>query len=267
MDILKRNLFRLLRSGALNKFEVIEPMSVFKWNKLIQISIAQNLTSILIKGIKNNQYEGKIDIPKSVIDSLTEIESTASEPLYAPQLSNRLLNNRLLNIQKSELHAIDTSIHTLELLNIIVSNVHETLNNGLYMRRILDLGRYLRTQGDKVDFVKLDTWLNRLHISRMAQLQGSILIKVFNFEKDEIPFVVKIEPSATKLVNHTTDYTTINSTQDWNFKQSKTGFVTSNSPALRRNIRRAIKYFNYAPIETMSNIFGNFAHSLTQIEE
>ena len=34
MDIVKRNFFRLLRSGAYDSDEQIEPMSAFKWQKL-----------------------------------------------------------------------------------------------------------------------------------------------------------------------------------------------------------------------------------------
>lgn len=32
MDIITRNFFRLLRSGALNEYEQLEPMSNFKWD-------------------------------------------------------------------------------------------------------------------------------------------------------------------------------------------------------------------------------------------
>ncbi len=55
------------------------------------------------------------------------------------------------------------------------------------------MGNYLRTKGDKVDFVKLEKWLRKLRIQRMAQLQGSVLIPFFEFEQDEIPFVRRVE--------------------------------------------------------------------------
>ena len=53
------------------------------------------------------------------------------------------------------------------------------------------MGEYLRTRGNKVDFVKLENWLNTLKLSAMAELQGNVLISVFGFEEDEIPFVTK----------------------------------------------------------------------------
>ena len=38
-------------------------------------------------------------------------------------------------------------------------------------------------------------------------------------------------------------------------------------PLLRRNLRRSLRYITYAPIETVSNYFNNFAKSLQEIEE
>ena len=65
------------------------------------------------------------------------------------------------------------------------------LNRGINLDAIIRLGQFLRNKGDKVDFLKLEKWLSALHLQRMAQLQGSILIAVFGFEKDEIDFVKK----------------------------------------------------------------------------
>ena len=73
------------------------------------------------------------------------------------------------------------------------------LNRGINLDAIIRLGQFLRNKGDKVDFLKLEKWLSALHLQRMAQLQGSILIAVFGFEKDEIDFVKKEEPVAYKL--------------------------------------------------------------------
>lgn len=141
------------------------------------------------------------------------------------------------------------------------------LNNGISLDGILELGRYLRKKGNRVDFVKLDNWLKELHLQHITQLQGSILISVFKFEQSEIPFAQKLEPAAAKLALRSINHTAIDTAKDWNFRQSKSGFVKNNSAALRKNLRRSIKYINYAPIETMSNFINNFARSLSEIEE
>ena len=56
MDIIKRNFLRTLRSGAFNDIEPFEPMSVFKWNKLLTMIVSQNVVPVAIKGMKNCQY-------------------------------------------------------------------------------------------------------------------------------------------------------------------------------------------------------------------
>lgn len=57
MDIIKRNFLRAIRSGAFNDTEPFEAMSIFKWNKLLNIIISQNVISVAIKGMKNCNYE------------------------------------------------------------------------------------------------------------------------------------------------------------------------------------------------------------------
>lgn len=266
MDIIQRNFFRLLRSGVLNEYESLEPMSTFKWKRLFQIVKIQGVENLAIKGVKNHTYDENANIPKSLIDTLTE-DDEFGEIIELPQMCNSILNKRLKKIQSEERHHIDASMTTLDLLNIIVKNTENILNSGISLKYISELGSFLRTKGDKVDFVKLENWLSSLHIQRMAQLEGSILISVFGFEKDEIPFVKNIEKSAYKLTIQTLSRTEKETAKEWNFRQSSIGFVHNNPATLRRNLRRGIRYIDYAPIETMSNFFHNFAKSLSEIEE
>ena len=76
-------------------------------------------------------------------------------PAGKVKMNNGFLNRRLSKIQEDERHAIDTSIETIYLLRIIVANVNGMLANGINLRGIIQLEDYLRTRGDKVDFVKL----------------------------------------------------------------------------------------------------------------
>lgn len=263
MDIITRNFFRLLRSGSLNEYEPLEPMSAFKWDRLDRMVHAQHVESYAQKGVRNHQYDEMMNIPKRLInDNLEDSVSSAQ-----PQLSNRLLNRRLRKIVEAERHAIDTNIGSIEVLHIIIANISGMLNKGMMLSGIIRLGSYLRNKGDKVDFVKLEDWLSKLHIRRMAQLQGSMLIAVFNFEQDEIPFVQRIEPSAYQLVLRSVLHSASDTAEEWHFRQSRSGFVQNNSTLLRRNLRRSLRYINYAPIETISNYFNNFARSLQEIEE
>lgn len=265
MDIIKRNFIRLLRSGALNEYESIEPMSAFKWRRLLQMSEVQEVNAMTLKGIRNHQYDKELNIPKECMDELMSQPTNALQP--TARLSNLLFNRRLRKIREHEPNASESSMDTLALLDIIVGNTSNMLNKGICLRGIMEMGRYLRLNGNHVDFVKLDNWLQRIHIRRMAQLQGSMLIAVFGFEQDEVPFVERIEPKAGKIALRSIKHTAMDTAEEWHFRQTRSGFLRNNSTLLRRNLRRSIRYIPYAPIETTSNFVHNFARSLSEIEE
>ncbi len=231
MDFLQKNLFSQLRSENFGTKEELEPMTTFKKKKIAQMM--KNLNAI---------------------------------PSGEVAMHNSFLNRRLIKIQQDEPHAIDTSMETIYLLRLIVSNINAMYSGGISLRGIIQLGQYLRTRGDKVDFVKLDNWLNKLHIQRMAQLEGSVLITFFDFEKDEIPFVRTVERGAYKLTLRSLYYN-IKDMEDIKFQQSQVGFVHTTGGTMRKNLQRSMRYFGYAPIETTSNFVNNFLRSLSEIEE
>lgn len=263
MNIITRNFFRLLRSGALNEYEPMEPMSAFKWRRLDQMVHAQHVERAALKGIKNHQFDEMMNIPEDLANQTPDNSAHHEEP----RLSNHYLNFRLSRIENAERHAIDTNVDALNVLKIIVGNVSSMLNHGTMLSGIIELGSYLRNKGDKVDFVKLDTWLGKLQLRRMAQLQGSMLMSVFNFEQDELPFVRHVEAAANKLVLRSVTHSASDTAEEWHFRQLSSGFVQNNSALLRRNLRRSLRYITYAPLETVSNFFNNFARSLQEIEE
>ena len=231
MDFLQRNLFTKLRSENFGTQEELEAMTTFKKKKIAQMM--KNL---------NNVPSGEV------------------------LMHNSFLNRRLTKIQKEEPHVIDTSMETVYLLRLIVSNANAMLSGGISIRGIIQLGQYLRTRGDKVDFVKLDNWLTKLHLQRMAQLEGSVLITFFNFEQDEIPFVKLVERGAYKLTLRSLYYN-IKDMEDIKFQQSQAGFVHTTGGSMRKNLRRSMRFFGYAPIESASNFFNGFFRSLSEIEE
>ena len=58
------------------------------------------------------------------------------------------------------------------------------------------MGLYLRQQGHRVDFVKFETWVKQLRIYGMVSLLSSLLIQLFSFDPDELPFRFKTYPQA-----------------------------------------------------------------------
>ena len=278
MDIIQRNFFKLIRSGAFNDKSTIEAMSSFKWRRLYEIVMFQNVLDYFVRGVNNNANDKNLNLPAKLIDEIQAKLDLQDEKQSSRQeddkiigddaeLSNKWLNKRYHKIIYNEMHSIDTSTETLRMLQLIVFNTNAMLNRGINLDAIIRLGQFLRNKGDKVDFLKLEKWLSALHLQRMAQLQGSILIAVFGFEKDEIDFVKKEEPVAYKLTIKIISNLVKDTAGEWHFRKNSAGFVQNNGKMLRRNLRRSYKYISYAPIETTSNFINGFIKGLSEIEE
>lgn len=271
MDVIQRNFFRILCSGAFGTQSAIEPMSPFKWRRLMQMVEAQQVMPVFINGIARHSMDEGLNLPDSIIAAIRakqdDRKTLAARIPATVKLSNRLLNRRLRNLMYNELHSIDTSVEALDMLKLIVSNSELMFTRGMNLGGIITMGEYLRTRGDRVDFVKLDNWLNTLHLHAMAELQGNVLISVFGFEEDELPFVTRDDPKAYRLTLRSISDLAKDTAQEWHFRQNSAGFVQNNNAVLRRNLSRSLRYVGYAPVETASNFFHNFVRSLSEIEE
>ncbi len=125
-----------------------------------------------------------------------------------------------------------------------------------------------RTRGDKVDFVKLEKWrLAKLRIQRIAQLEGSVLITFFDFEQDEIPFVHHIERGRLQADAPLSSTITSWTSRPFSLSRPAAALYAPRGGTMRKNLRRSMRYLQYAPIETMSNFMNNFFRSLSEIEE
>ena len=120
MDVITRNFFRLLRSGAWNEDEALEPMSHFKWNRLEQMVRAQRVGSIIKAGLKRIGENVWVNIPEEFLADVNEGIANSNSRL---QLSNTFLNVRFDHIKNEEIHAIDTNVASLDVLKIIVGTV------------------------------------------------------------------------------------------------------------------------------------------------
>lgn len=282
MNIIKRNFLRLLRLGAFGENEVIEPMSKFKWEVIFHIANIHNVVGVIFDGIAKNK-ENEALIPQDIILKYKKIldeegygikaQATGSRPsVQLPDaglshMCNGFLNARLKRIRENEPQSADTSVETLNMLDIIVQATECTMTYGLSFATILRIGIYLRVDGDKIDFVKLENWLRKLNLTRMAQLEGSILIDIFGFEMDEIPFVNKMEPSAHKIAIEALEKPIRIDIEEWKISQKSTIFLANNSKAMMKTVKNCMKYFFFAPVEASSNFLHRFASSLSNLEE
>lgn len=282
MNIIKRNFLRLLRLGAFGENEVIEPMSKFKWEVIFHIANIHNVVGLIFDGIAKNK-ENEALIPQDIILKYKKIldeegygikaQTTGSRPsVQLPDaglshMCNGFLNARLKRIRENEPQSADASVETLNMLDIIVQATECTMTYGLSFATILRIGIYLRVDGDKIDFVKLENWLRKLNLTRMAQLEGSILIDIFGFEMDEIPFVNKMEPSAHKIAIEALEKPIRIDIEEWKISQKSTIFLANNSKAMMKTVKNCMKYFFFAPVEASSNFLHRFASSLSNLEE
>lgn len=155
---------------------------------------------------------------------------------------------------------------TLHLLYLLLRISSSLLNNGLELNQLTDLGIFLRSAGDKVDFVKLQEWIERQGMKRMAQLIGALLIILLSFTQDEIPFMEEGKTANTDCV--LAELFNLHQSHEWHFQQGNDIFVhTANTSAMFWQVRHSARYFRYYPSESVANFFSSFAHSLSHIEE
>jgi hypothetical protein len=278
MDIIQRNLFRLLRSGAFHSAEEIEPMSVFKWGRLYQLSVMHTVIPYVYEGINRCRSQFFLHLSAKQEEewrqALREYQAQAEqqsdemeedELLRPDRLTNPLLNHRLQDILDDE----HSDITTRQLLLIIIRIVRHLFNEGMPIRQLTELGIFLRKNQDRIDYVTLGKWIEQLHLTQMIQLICEFLIKMYGFTEDEIPFLQKrrekpIEQIAQELIEFTNTRS-----QNWYFSQQDGGIFVhnSNSSATFSHVRRSARYFRYYPSESVTNFFSSFVHSLSHIEE
>lgn len=196
------------------------------------------------------------------------------------QLTNRLHNHSLQNIIQQELREsqpayahiggiqAETLSPTLTLFHLLLVIAQSVLNDGIRLCQLADLGMFLRQQGDKADYVKLQEWIDKLNMKRMAQLAGDLLVQLLDFNPDEVPFMTT---EASADISHVVKDIFLQQPRKadkWYFQQGNGIFVgTVHSSAMLWQARHSVRYFSYYPSECITNLFTSFTHSLSHIEE
>ena len=268
MNIIDRNFYRLLRAGALYTEEQIEPLSVWKWGRLYQLSEMHDVAPIIYKGIEACREQFFMQVPDELLErwavAMPHDEMGENTLLVADRLTNPLLNRQLQDILDDEGSTIETRTALLHLVGI----ARFVMNAGVPVKRITELAVLLRQCGKKVDSNQLEGWIGRLKLGRMVQLTATMLVQLMHFQPEELPFVQlatdeEMEKQIEKILQEKNSHT-----EDWYFSQGKDIFIhTSNAAAMLWHIRRSAKCLSYYPTETVTNFFTAFAYSLSHIEE
>ena len=249
-------------------------MSVSKWNKLYQLTLMHQVVPSVYAGIQTCRDQFFLHLTEKQLKEWEKAHTEASqnsqdeenELLRADHLTNPLLNKKLQAILDDE----QSDIATRQLLLNIIHISRHILNEGLPVYNLVELGKYIFTEGHRVDFFTLNQWLKKLGFTPMAQLEGALLIELFGFSKEEVPFLVGEPPDkrVERVAQELTEFTNTRSEEFFFLQDSDSVFVhTSNSNAILGHIRRSAQYFRYLPSETLTNFFASFAHSLSNIEE
>ena len=277
MDIIQRNLFSLLRSGAFQSTEDIEPMSAFKWGRLYQLAVMHNVVPFVYDGIIRNKNQFFLhltekqqkDWEKAMSDYRAQEKGQddleEDEYLRPDRLTNPLLNRRLQDILDDE-HSDMTS---RQLLLILLRVVRHLFNEGMPIRQLTELGIFLRKNSQRIDYQTVGQWIERLRLTQMTQLIGEFLIRLFGFSEEDIPFLKeRKEKRIDHIAQELIEFTNTRS-QDWYFSQQDGGIFVhnTNSSATFSHVRRSARYFKYYPSESVTNFFSSFVHSLSHIEE
>lgn len=266
-----RQLIRLLGNGAYGTPAHLEVMSLFKWNQLVNMAEDHEVLDFLGKGMNNNLSEFQ-HFPSQLADEIRSRLRQFVVPSFDERYSVEAIHfhsgrpkRAFAELTDKELY--ESTTETRKLFLILMRNVCDMLVSGFCMRGIIDLGLALRHEGNRVDFVKLDSWLDLVNLPRFMQLQGSILCSSFGFEAIEIPFMKKQEPKASRLTLSCTADIGRYSSSEWNFRQVSGGFLFNNSRQWLRGLRRTNLYFPYSPGESVRSLLHSMATSLSEIEE
>ena len=276
MDIIQRNLFALLRSGTLGSNEELEAMSSFKWECLYQLAVMHEVVPYAYQGLRNcrdqfflrltdKQWKEWQETAVKAEKEHQDLNEEDDEFLRPDHLTNPVLNHKLQDILDDE-HSDMTTRH---LLLLFISIVRHILNEGMPIRQLLELGIFLRQEGDKVDYETLGKWINSLNLSQMCQLEGQCLIMLYGFQAEDLPFLKdKKDKRAKDIAQELLEFTNTRS-QDWYFSQDADSIFVhnSNTSAMFSHVRRSARYFRYFPSESLTNFFASFVHSLSHIEE
>lgn len=237
--IVRQNFTTLFRAGAFNLCDgEIVPMSNYKWHKIEAVAKELDVMGYISAGAA--RYKHSPALPSFMMAESKVEKYDCSDGI----LFNRFKEKRYERICEAEHHDIAPSAETLHLLQLIIAIHDDVVTSQLPLNGIITLGRLLRDEGDKVDYIKLENWIKRLGIAQSASLQASMLIELFDFEKDEFPYINKFYTNAAKHYNDLIE----------NVLDDKAEFS-------------AISRMNIALIETASYHLGKFTSKITNVEE
>ena len=269
-----KDFVHILRSGAFDDVKPIGMLSNYKWGKLVDLAKMHGIIQIFANGLEHYHYDSHLNISESLINVIREELRSAPVTGFADlydvnqmTLQSKPLNQQLKSIIRKEFADPEKSFETMQVMAIIVFNTEHILTGRSYLKGIIDLDRYLRLEGSKVDFVKLEEWLKKTKLTRMSNLQGSLLVSGFGFTIEELPFMTKMVKKPVNQLLSAISHDDLSQLRPWALRESKGGFVVGSPLKIFRSVRHALHFWRFAPRETFATIFHGLMRGISEIEE
>lgn len=228
----------LLRAGAFDDVADAEivPMSQYKWRMLMRTATVLGILQYVVRG-------GEKLVPDNgwVCIDTSSLKCPSFDVDGVSVLFNRWTQKRLDDVREEEMNLPTTSDESLHVLDLIVANANHIVRGNISVLGIISLGRYMRENSKTIDYEKIVPWLRRVNLMQVSSFLGSILIDVFGFSEDEVPFVFQpYSDGEKKLIR----------------------CIRSNGHGISLPCR-----LNMALIETLSYYFKRATSVITNIEE
>lgn len=273
MSVLVKNFINILRHGAFEDRKPIGMLSAYKWSQLTKLAEHHHVLSYYATGIEKYFYDDNLNIPQKEIDTIKGLlASTARQSFFdlysfdKLYLYNKHHEHQLADLIKKEYADEEQSYVTRNLLAVIIQTINNMYTGKSYIRGIIDMGILLRNDGDRVDFVKLENWLKQTNTTRLANLQGRMLIDCFGFNVNEIPFSESEEKHAEHLLQRDLHCHATTHLKTWEYRPGHNGFSSGVKTAFR-TIGHAMSFYRYSPSETTSSITRGILKGIQEIEE
>lgn len=273
MNIITRNLFRLLRAGVFHRQEQVEPMSAWKWGKALELALLHGVEAETWEGVKLTESQPTMHLT----DHLHRQWEQSAHDTHHQAAENRHIANPLLarKLKKMEEEAATTPAYAL--LHQMVDVALCLLSADRWVRPLLALGQLLESDCGRIDRDQLLAWTAQLRLQRMLQLEGALLVALLGIDEQRLPFdLTTTLPRRERMVEEVA--ATISATRhQWQFYTEESDaagnvqhriFVhNSNASAMFWQARHSARYMKYYPSESMATFFTSLAQSLTNIEE
>ncbi|MCF0244811.1 MAG: hypothetical protein HUK06_08545 [Bacteroidaceae bacterium] len=274
MQVELSNFLTLLSTGAFDTAPDVQPMSRFKWQRLMQYAKKEGVGEFLVYGIQRSIY-GQDVLQKEQMKSLEEMyeykrgiySGFRNNPKPVTRFSNQRLRRRMRKVFTDEVHKYDAQMPKLALIDLMGHFLKEAFYGRFSFLDVIRMGLYLRQEGDRVDFNGVDDDISALGLTKTANLVGTILVNMFGFSQDEIQFLKSIDSDYIDVVKHYFDISLSEMSAVRHRERTGSLRVMGAHDHSRISARRGLYYFRYHRCEAISSYFANIGRSITMIEE